>query len=75
MNNDKNWFHNAVGYQIYPKSFYDSNGDGMGDLKGIIEKLDDLKTLGVDFLWINPVFKSPQVDGGYDISDYYAIDE
>lgn len=72
---NKNWFHQAVGYQIYPKSFKDSNGDGIGDINGIIEKLPYLKELGIDFLWINPVYKSPQVDGGYDISDYYAIDE
>ena len=75
MKERKNWFHKAVGYQIYPKSFYDSNGDGIGDLQGIIEKLTYLKELGVDFLWINPVFKSPQVDGGYDIADYYDIDQ
>ncbi|MFC4652072.1 alpha-glucosidase [Lactococcus nasutitermitis] len=72
---DKNWFHHAVGYQIYPKSFRDANADGIGDIQGMIEKLSYLKELGVDFLWINPVYKSPQVDGGYDISDYYAIDE
>ncbi len=72
---DKNWFHAAVGYQIYPKSFKDSNGDGIGDIQGIIEKLPYLKQLGVDFLWINPIYKSPQIDGGYDIADYYAIDE
>lgn len=64
-----------VGYQIYPKSFKDSNGDGLGDIKGIIEKLPYLRELGVDFLWINPIYKSPQIDGGYDISDFYAIDE
>lgn len=72
---DKNWFHAAVGYQIYPKSFKDSNGDGIGDIQGIIEKLPYLKELGVDFIWLNPIYKSPQFDGGYDISDYYAIDE
>ncbi|GBG97428.1 alpha-glucosidase [Lactococcus termiticola] len=68
-------FHKMVGYQIYPKSFKDSNGDGIGDIAGMIEKLDYLKDLGVDFLWINPIYKSPQVDGGYDIADFYAIDE
>ena len=70
-----NDFHKMVGYQIYPKSFKDSNGDGLGDIKGIIEKLPYLRELGVDFLWINPIYKSPQIDGGYDISDFYAIDE
>ena len=75
MKNNKNWFHPAVGYQIYPKSFKDSNGDGIGDIQGIIEKLTYLKKLGVDFIWLNPIYKSPQFDGGYDIADYYAIDE
>lgn len=64
-----------VGYQIYPKSFKDMNGDGIGDIQGIIEKIPYLKSLGIDFVWINPIYKSPQVDGGYDISDFYAIDE
>lgn len=68
-------FHKMVGYQIYPKSFKDTNGDGLGDISGIIEKLPYLKSLGVDFIWINPIYKSPQIDGGYDISDFYAIDE
>ena len=68
-------FHKSVGYQIYPKSFKDTNGDGIGDLQGIIEKLPYLVELGVDFLWINPIYKSPQFDGGYDIADYYVIDE
>ncbi len=72
MEND---FRKMVGYQIYPKSFKDTNGDGIGDLQGIIEKLPYIQQLGVDFIWINPIYKSPQVDGGYDISDYYAIDE
>ncbi|MDR0297932.1 MAG: alpha-glucosidase [Streptococcaceae bacterium] len=67
-------FHKWVGYQIYPKSFKDSNGDGIGDLRGVIEKLPYLKSLGVDVLWLNPVYASPQVDGGYDISDFCAID-
>ena len=70
----KEWWHDKVAYQIYPKSFYDSNGDGIGDLPGILEKLDYLEELGVDILWISPVFRSPMVDNGYDISDYYAID-
>lgn len=64
---------NAVGYQIYPRSFKDSNGDGIGDLQGIIEKLPYLKELGVDFLWLNPIYTSPNVDNGYDIADYQGI--
>lgn len=67
-------FENKVIYQIYPKSFYDSNNDGLGDLKGIIEKLDYLKYLDVDYIWITPFFVSPQKDNGYDIEDYYNID-
>lgn len=70
----KQWWHNKVAYQIYPKSFCDSNGDGIGDLRGIISKLDYLKELGVDIVWISPVYCSPFVDQGYDISDYYNID-
>ncbi|WP_250277861.1 alpha,alpha-phosphotrehalase [[Clostridium] colinum] len=68
-------FKKSVVYQIYPKSFNDFNGDGIGDLKGIIEKLDYLKELGVDYIWLTPFYKSPQKDNGYDISDYYNIDE
>jgi len=68
------WWKSAVFYQIYPKSFCDSNGDGMGDLKGIISKLDYLEQLGIDGIWMSPVCASPQVDNGYDISDYCAID-
>ena len=71
---NKNWYKQAVGYQIYPKSFKDSNGDGIGDIRGIIEKLPYLKSLGIDFIWLNPIYASPQVDGGYDISDFYAVD-
>lgn len=67
------WWKEAVIYQIYPRSFKDSNGDGIGDLKGITEKLDYLKELGVDAVWISPFFKSPNVDNGYDISDYRDI--
>lgn len=67
------WWKNAICYQIYPKSFYDSNSDGIGDLKGIITKLDYLKDLGISIIWINPVYKSPMVDNGYDISDYETI--
>ena len=67
------WVHNAVVYQIYPQTFYDSNGDGVGDLEGIIQKLDYVKSLGVDAIWINPFFDSPFNDAGYDIRDYYKI--
>ena len=70
----KQWWHDKVAYQIYPKSFYDSNGDGIGDLPGIISKLDYLKDLGVDILWLSPIYKSPLADEGYDIADYYSID-
>jgi len=69
-----NHFSNKVVYQVYPKSFKDSNGDGIGDLKGIIQKLDYIKSLGVDYLWITPIFTSPQNDNGYDVADYYNID-
>ena len=71
---NKKWWHNKVAYQIYPKSFKDTNGDGIGDIPGIISKLDYLKDLGVDILWISPMYQSPMVDNGYDISDYYEID-
>jgi len=67
------WVHHAVIYQIYPQTFYDSNGDGIGDLPGIIEKLDYIKSLGADAIWINPFFDSPFNDAGYDIRDYYKI--
>lgn len=67
-------FKKSVVYQIYPKSFKDSNGDGLGDLRGVIEKLDYLKELGVDYIWMTPVYVSPQKDNGYDIADYYNID-
>lgn len=69
----KKWWKEAVVYQIYPRSFNDSNGDGVGDIKGIIEKLDYLKELGVDVVWLSPVYKSPNDDNGYDISDYRNI--
>ena len=71
----KKWWHDKVAYQIYPKSFLDSNGDGIGDLRGIISKLDYLKELGIDIIWLSPIYKSPFVDQGYDISDYYSIAE
>ena len=67
------WWRNAVGYIVYPQSFQDSNGDGIGDIPGIISKLDYLKDLGVDILWLSPIYESPQFDIGYDISDYYKI--
>lgn len=70
----RKWWHDKVVYQIYPKSFYDSNGDGIGDIPGIISKLDYLKELGADILWLSPIYKSPLADQGYDIADYYAID-
>ena len=72
---EKKWWHDKVAYQIYPKSFLDTNGDGIGDLKGIISKLDYLKELGIDIIWLSPIYKSPFVDQGYDIADYYAIAE
>ena len=67
-------FKDKVVYQIYPKSYYDANGDGIGDLRGIIEKLDYLKWLGIDDIWITPVFVSPQNDNGYDVADYKSVD-
>ena len=70
---DRAWWKEAVVYQIYPRSFKDSDGDGVGDLKGIISKLDYIKSLGVDIVWLNPIYGSPNADNGYDISDYRAI--
>ncbi|GAA0499090.1 oligo-1,6-glucosidase [Salinibacillus aidingensis] len=70
---EKTWWKESVVYQIYPRSFNDSNGDGIGDIQGIIEKLDYLKELGIDVIWLSPVYKSPNDDNGYDISDYYDI--
>ena len=67
------WWHDKIVYQIYPKSFKDSNGDGVGDINGIIEKLDYLKDLGVDILWLTPFFTSPMVDNGYDVADFCDI--
>lgn len=74
MAEKKEWWKNAVIYQVYPKSFQDSNGDGIGDIKGIISRLDYLRTLGIDAIWLSPVYRSPQDDNGYDISDYQDID-
>ncbi len=70
----KQWWHDKVAYQIYPKSFRDTNGDGIGDLRGVISKLDYLKELGIDIIWLSPIYQSPFADQGYDISDYYEID-
>lgn len=70
----KQWWHGKTAYQIYPKSFFDTNGDGIGDLQGVIRKLDYLKDLGVDIVWLSPCYVSPLADQGYDIADYYAID-
>lgn len=69
----KVWWKEAVAYQVYPRSFYDSNNDGIGDLRGIIEKLDYIKELGIDIIWVSPFYKSPNDDNGYDISDYQDI--
>ena len=71
----KKWWHDKVAYQIYPKSFFDTNGDGIGDLRGVLSKLDYLKELGIDIIWLSPIYQSPFVDQGYDISDYYKIAE
>ncbi len=67
------WWKEAVCYQVYPRSFNDSNNDGIGDINGIREKLDYLKNLGIDVIWVSPIFKSPNDDNGYDISDYQDI--
>ena len=69
----RDWWKSAVFYQIYPKSFQDANGDGVGDLRGIIGRLDYLEKLGVDGIWLSPVYASPHRDNGYDISDYRAV--
>lgn len=71
---EKKWWHGLIGYQIYPKSFQDSNGDGTGDIPGILSRLDYIEKMGISLLWICPVFQSPMVDNGYDISDYEKID-
>jgi len=74
MRNDAHWWQNGVIYQIYPRSFQDSSGNGIGDIPGITQRLDYLQWLGVSAIWLTPVYSSPQVDNGYDVSDYYAID-
>jgi len=70
---EKAWWMDKVIYQIYPRSFKDSNGDGVGDLNGIIEKLDYIKNLGIDIIWLSPIYESPNDDNGYDISNYQSI--
>ncbi|HZA33259.1 MAG TPA: alpha-amylase family glycosyl hydrolase, partial [Propionibacteriaceae bacterium] len=70
----RDWWKSAVVYQVYPRSFADSDGDGVGDLGGILDHLDHLELLGVDVVWLSPVYRSPMVDNGYDISDYYDVD-
>ena len=67
------WLNNSVFYQVYPQSFYDSNGDGIGDLQGLISKLDYIKELGCNAIWLNPVYDSPFMDAGYDVRNYYKI--
>jgi 1,4-alpha-glucan branching enzyme len=67
------WWKESTVYQVYPASFKDSNGDGIGDIQGIISKLDYIRSLGVDTIWLNPIFCSPQIDMGYDVSDYYNV--
>ncbi|MEO1099410.1 MAG: alpha-amylase family glycosyl hydrolase, partial [Bacteroidota bacterium] len=73
MKTKNTWWKEGVVYQIYPRSFNDSNNDGIGDIRGIIEKLDYIKSLGVDIIWICPVYRSPNDDNGYDVSDYRNI--
>ncbi|THD39009.1 alpha,alpha-phosphotrehalase, partial [Enterobacteriaceae bacterium ML5] len=74
MNSELPWWKNGVIYQIYLKSFQDTTGSGTGDINGITRRLDYLKTLGVDALWLTPMYLSPQIDNGYDVADYCAID-
>ena len=73
MEEKRTWWKEAVVYQIYPRSFADSNGDGIGDINGIIAHLNYLKNLGIDVIWLSPIYKSPNYDNGYDISDYREI--
>jgi len=70
MGNVREWWHGLIVYQVYPMSFQDSNGDGVGDVRGVINRLDYIQNLGVNMIWLNPIFKSPKVDNGYDISDF-----
>ena len=74
MYQNKDWWRNGIFYQVYPRSFQDSDGDGVGDIRGIIQRLPYLKSLGVDAVWLSPIFPSPMADFGYDISDYTGID-
>ena len=73
MNSCKDWWKRTIAYEIYPSSFQDSNGDGFGDINGIIRRLDHLQSLSVGALWLTPVYASPMVDNGYDVSDFYNI--
>ena len=73
MSKQQDWWKESIVYQIYPKSFKDSNDDGIGDIRGIIQKLEYLKYLGINVIWLNPIFESPMVDNGYDISNYYKM--
>jgi glycosidase len=72
--NARDWWRSAVVYQVYPRSFADSDGDGVGDLGGILDHLDHLELLGVDVVWLSPVYRSPMADNGHDISDYHDVD-
>ena len=74
MSAAREWWRDAVVYQVYPRSFQDTDGDGVGDLRGVIERLDHLAWLGVDALWLSPIYPSPLADGGYDVSDYDSVD-
>jgi alpha-glucosidase len=74
MSEHFNWWHDGIIYQIYPRSFADSNGDGFGDLPGITSRLDYLQALGVDAIWLSPIYPSPDCDFGYDVSDHTAVD-
>ena len=74
IRNGADWWRNAVIYQIYPRSFQDANGDGEGDLQGVCDKLDYLRSLGVDAIWLSPFYPSPLADGGYDVADYRGVD-
>ncbi|MFC2573707.1 MAG: alpha-amylase family glycosyl hydrolase, partial [Actinomyces oris] len=74
VGDDPDWWRRAVVYQVYPRSFADSDGDGIGDIPGLTSRLDHLDELGVDVVWLSPVYRSPQDDNGYDISDYQDID-